>query len=433
MNHSAHIHHDPDQILAPVSGPGRMLLNILGIFLLSVPALFVLSVLTFLLAAFTNIAASIFSFISLLCLGLVAAAVRRLRAECSGRLLGYLGLAARQNLPIPEFLDALQRGEGPGMRRRARLIAEDMRLGATLGEALFAHAPEIPAHQTSIIWRGEYAGRLSESIDHVASRASNESRDAQSSRSDIATQYALFLFVALLGVAGAASIFVIPNYIEIFADFGIDIPEITRITFFWIGNIGPLISFLAVGALMAVVGWSAYTMFHSSENVIGPLRRMTERLWWHMPLCSISYRNRAWADACFLIEQAMRAGRPLPEAIDVARHPVHSSVVNSRLRMFASLLREGAPMPKAARDANLPALIAGMLGTASDAVDPADVFAFLSRYYAQRVTPVEALLRASALPIITLLASILVGWFVFSIFYPLVVLIEQTAKESGYW
>ena len=58
-----------------------------------------------------------------------------------------------------------------------------------------------------------------------------------------------------------------------------------------------------------------------------------------------------------------------------------------------------------------------MLGTASAVAQPADVFAFLCRYYTERVSPAEALLKAAALPFATLVAAMCVAWFVFSIFH----------------
>ena len=88
-------------------------------------------------------------------------------------------------------------------------------------------------------------------------------------------------------------------------------------------------------------------------------------------------------------------------------------------------------MTDAAKAARLPGLFVGMLSTATAATQPADVFAFLCRYYTERVSPTEALVKAAALPLATLVAAACVAWFVFSLFYPLIVLIEATIEATG--
>jgi len=414
-----------EQLQAPVSGPFWMLANLLLMFALAIPAVFVVGFLTFLFLLLPGYAGFIAPLLAVMTILLIAAGVRRLRMESSSRLLNYLALATRLNLPLPEFLDALRRGEGAGVSRRSQSIARDIRAGSGLGDALFAHSPELPAHQTAVIWRGEQFGRLREAVAHVAERSKRVSKDAQAGAQDIAMSFALLVFIFLLGIASAVGIFILPHFEEIFLDFEADFPRITQLTFDWAKFLTPVLAGVAVLALLAMLGGCAYSLFYSGEAIVGPVRRTFDDLWWRVPVLSDSYRNRAWADACFSIEQAMAAGWALPEAIEAARHPVQSGVANRRLRSFAELIRQGTDMQQAARQAKLPGLIVGMLGTSGAASRPADVFAFLSRYYTHRVSPIEAVVRASFVPAVTLLAAVMVGWFVFAVFYPLIVLRHQ--------
>jgi type II secretory pathway component PulF len=406
-------------------------INLLGVFALSIPSLFVLGAIATVLVILTGAGGYLINFIILIGFVLLGSAARRMQIERKCRLLNYLKLATAKNLPLPEFLDTLRNGEGYGVGTRAGLIADDLRLGFGLGEAMINHVPEVPLHQSAVIWRGEQAGRLSESVARVADNASSLSRDTPSARNDIALQYALVVFIALLGLTSLVGMFVLPHYVEIFEDFQADYPAITKYTWDWVAVFSPVLLVVSIIALLGIIGWTTHGLFHTSELFFGPLRRVMEPLWWRVPVLSSAYRNRALADACFMIEQAMRSGRPLPEAIESARHPLQSSVIDKRLDRFAQHLRQGQSLTDAAKAAKLPPLVVGMLGTASAASQPADVFDFLCRYYTERVSPLEAMLKAAMLPLATLLAATCVAWFVFSIFYPLVVLIEASIDWTG--
>ncbi|MEO0476816.1 MAG: type II secretion system F family protein, partial [Planctomycetota bacterium] len=171
--------------------PIRYAINVAGVFALAIPSGFVLMVAAFILTLIAGFMGYLTSFFVLIGFVLIGSALRRLQIERKCRLLNYLKLATERNLPLPEFLDALQQGEGGGVRRRAERIADDLRMGSGLGAALIAHVPEVPLHQSAVIWRGEQTGRLREAVAHVADSQTTESRNTQSARNDIALQYAL--------------------------------------------------------------------------------------------------------------------------------------------------------------------------------------------------------------------------------------------------
>ncbi|MEM9109341.1 MAG: type II secretion system F family protein [Planctomycetota bacterium] len=411
--------------------PAKLVFDLAGVFALSIPALFLLGVITSVIIMVTGAAGILTNFFLLLGFVLMASALRRLQAERRCRLLNYLKLATEKNLPLPEFLEALQDGEGRGIGKHAGLIADELRMGTGLGDALIEHVPDIPLHQSAVIWRGEHTGRLGESVARVADAESARSRRANSDRNDVALQYALFVFIALMGMGWVVGGSILPRYQEIFLDFEAVTPHFTLLTMGMVQALSPLFLIFSVVALLGMIGWSTHGLFHTSEVIAGPLRRIFEPILWRVPVLSSGFRSQAMADASFMIEQAMRAGRPLPEAIDAARHPLQSREMDRRLERFAEHLRQGQTVPDAARTARLPALFVGMLSTATASTQPADVFAFLCRYYTERVSLAEAIFQAAALPMATLLAAGCVAWFVFALFYPLIALIEATLQATG--
>lgn len=412
---------------------GTLVLDLIGMAGLALPvlgAVWMLSVGVSILAG--PLFAVMFTFILLLGLVLIGSAVRRVKRERGAALLSYVELGVRLNLPLPEFLETLGRGEGALLGQRAQRMAWTLREGGGLGEAICRHAKDLPATQAAVVWRGEQSGRLREAVARASGNLRRQNRDARATHGDAAMQYAMLVMVVLLGLMGLFSVILLPKYINIFNDFDVDFPAITRITFQNSGLLSLVLVLGSLAGLLLLVGWSAYGMVRDSQAVGGPMRRVLEPVLWRLPVLSRSMRSAAWADACFMIEQAMRAGQPLPDAIESAGHPAICGVVDRRLARFARHLRAGRGPADAARAARLPAFIVGMLGTANAAAQPADTFAYLCRYYTHRVSIAEQLVRATALPLLTLALASAVAWFVFALFYPLVILIERTLEVTGY-
>ncbi|XAM00066.1 type II secretion system F family protein [Phycisphaeraceae bacterium D3-23] len=417
----------------PGVSPILLLVHLLNVSVMGIPAVVFIGLLVI---GFGIVLGPFFSvlmlFALLMALVMLSAAVRRIKQERSATILGYLEVATRLNLPLPEFLDALWRGEGTAVGKRAAGMSHTLRMGGGLGEGLFLHVPELPAHRAAAVWRGEQAGRMREAVAYVVDATRRDHRETRSANTDAALQYALTVMIIMLGLMGLMSALIIPKYIEIFNDFETELPWLTRALFEQSSVFAPLLVLIASGALLVIVGWAVFGIFLSPEKVSGALRRIFEPVWWRVPVLSASGRYRALADACFLIEQAMRAGLPLPDAIELAAHPAGSVVLDARLRRFARGLRDGEPLPDAARAAKLPALVTGMLGTANAAQQPAETFAYLRRYYTHRVSPAEMLIRAAALPVMTLLAATGVALFVFALMLPLVALMETAIENTGY-
>ena len=376
----------------------------------------------------------LFALMSVFMLIAAGAGFARYQATRGNLLLNYLHAAVRLNLPLADYLGQVARGERGRLRREARKVATHLSHGYGLGETLMSVRTEIPRHHAAVIWRGEACGRLVQAfnrIDHHQRR-----RREQTPASDLgigALGYAMLVMVVVILLTTGISILIIPTFEEIAADFGTQLPRITTLTFAWVAWLGPIVCLLMALVLLLMVGWPTHRGLVGGRGLIDALRRWLEPLYWRLPVISAGHRSRACGDCCFLIEQAMHAGLPLDEAVDNASAPAISAVMHRKMKLFAWGLTSGSDPADAARDAHMPALIVGMLATAEHSDDPAACFGFLARYYDQKTSPLEAALRASALPLVTLLLAGVTGWLVFAIFYPLVMLIEQTNAVTGYY
>lgn len=363
-----------------------------------------------------------------------ATGLERFNREQGASLIRYLHMAVRLNLPLADYLDQVARGERGLLQRQAKSIALHLRAGLGLGDVLMKVPTELPRHQAALIWRGEACGQVRPALDRLIAQTLRRDKDRPGTMSSTnVLAYAAFVLAVLCLVTAYMNALIIPKFVEIANDFDVPLPWITLVTFRTLGAFAFPLGLLAGAAMLWMIGWTFYRAWRGSRKMLDPLRRWFEPVVWRVPILSAGHRSRAYADACFLIAQAMRAGQPLPEAVHNAATPVISRVLSDRLGQFGAALERGLDPADAARAAGLPGLFAGMFKTAEHSGDPAEVFEYLTRFYDSRSNPLEAALRAAALPAVTLALALLTGWLVLAIFYPLVSLIEATNAGTGYY
>jgi type IV pilus assembly protein PilC len=242
--------------------------------------------------------------------------------------------------------------------------------------------------------------------------------------------YPLLIPVVVLPVYFLIMIFVMPKFKQLFADFGLKLPGITL----WLLNVWydlavPLvcIAVLAMAAACARLFADLFPFQRRSMGRVGPL----DRLAWSLPPWRGVVRNRALADACHVIADALDAGQPADRAILDAAEVSPNAVFRTAMLEWARYVSEGVPLDQAAQQARTPPILPGMLRTARDSAGSAEVFAFLSRYYDGRHGKAAALLEGAAIPVMVLVMAAFVLTLALALFLPMVKLMEHLS--AGKW
>ncbi len=366
----------------------------------------------------------------LLMLLVIARSARRVRRNRGSMVLNYLKQAVGLNLPIPPMLAAAKASEKGALAGRLCAVCSALESGQLVGEALQANVPELPDRAVDLISAGERIGRLPAVLERLTAEERAAAR-ANTYESMLGWNYGVVLILFLTLMITGFTAFIMPKFEEIFQDFDVAMPWQTVMTMEFIGNLGMPLVLLVLVMILAVAGGALHQSFHGIEGVARPWRSVTDRLIWWTPVARSVARDRGLGDACSLITEALKAGDTVEAAAYEAGELKTNAVLRRRLRRFADALRVGQPLRDAAEDARLPKLMVGMLATGQAVSDPLRVFDFLGRYYANRFSRTATLIQASVLPGIVLTIALIVGWIVYSIMLPLVVLIDDAALKVG--
>ncbi|MFW6061158.1 MAG: type II secretion system F family protein, partial [Phycisphaeraceae bacterium] len=322
-------------------------------------ALVLVTVLISIISAFTPLMSYASPFVALFALIITAKAWNRVRRARAASVLSYIEQAVRLNLPLPAMLDAAAASERPGCARMLRRVAEAVRSGESIDAAVARHVRSIPDRAVEILRGAVEVGRLPAALTGLV----DEQRQTDTSQPEdiLAWAYGLVTVTAMLWMLGIVTVYIVPMFYEIFEDFGATLPWMTRVTFafaqathYWL-----MLAALLLG--LALAGRAVWAFLHGGERRPRPWRGLFDPLLWRLPVAGGIARDRGLADACGLIAEGMRSGKPMDGAVEAASRLDVNLVLRRRLVRFADALRAGAPLDAAARRAKLPSLVVQML------------------------------------------------------------------------
>ena len=367
-------------------------------------------------------------------------AIRRnqevVREQRAMRVLGYVENAVRLNLPLDEMLLAAEMSERGPTRLMLMRIRQLLLRGLPLGASLEAGAPEIPGRMLRSISAAEQIGQLQPTLTRMVRTAY---RDRPTQREDSQPFYRFYLGFVICGLALVTTglmIFVVPKFRDIFKDFHTTLPWSTQLVIDisdWVANEYGWVFLLPLQAWF--IFWLARMLQTIFVPGVLPLTLPAWREWmaWHIPFVRRLQRDRAFGEVFEYVGQAVRAGLPLPTALQGSLGLQMNYHVRERLMRWREQLMGGRTPSESARDARMPSFLVGLLEcgeTSRGSVGNrgvAEMFDFLSRYYQQRFSRLLIALRAASEPVAVMVVGAAVGFFVYSMFVPLVTLIQSVS------
>lgn len=360
---------------------------------------------------------------------MVARIIKRGRQRRALTVVGYLEQAARLNLPLPQMLFAAQRSEQGGTARRLADIRQAVEAGMPVAEALENYAPEVAWRDQQEVAVSERMGRLSAGLTRVHQRTLRRLRGEVGEQDMVmGWSYGVIISAFVMLMLGGVTVLILPKYIEIFDDFDTVMPWATRITFAVSQSLGWWMMALALLAILLLAGYGPWSVLNRDQGVWSRLPGVEAVLGW-VPGLGRMISDRAWATAYAAAGDAIAAGYAMPEALRLASDAAVTRRVRQKTLRMADAIEGGAGLAAAVRVTRLPELSSGLLAAIDHGGDAEQTLEFLARYHGSRFSRAWSVMRASFMPVIVIVVSLVVGWVAFSLFVPLVDLIYSVTPN----
>jgi len=314
-------------------------------------------------------------------------------------------------IPVVQGLEDLADNAGGSMARVARTLADEIRGGTGLAEAMARFPGIFPRVYTSVVQAGESAGEAGP----ILRRLADYNQWLLETRANVlrALMYPVILLTAVGGLVLLLLTFLVPRMLKVLTRARVELPLPTKILMaisnFLSGNI------LIIG--LAVVGIAVgFLVFRRSAGG----RMLIDSAKLRLPLVGTLLRKVCAARFANTFSTLYRAGIGTVESLEIAEQVVGNARVAAALRDARERVVQGETLSAAIRrSGTFPPLVVRMIGlgeqtgTLGDSLDR--TAAFYDREIPQTIKTVLSLLE----PAMILLAGAAVAFILLCTFLPI--------------
>jgi type IV pilus assembly protein PilC len=284
--------------------------------------------------------------------------------------------------------------------------------GSTLTESLGRHPVQFDELYRNLVRAGEGAGVLDTVLDTLATY--KERIEALKGKIKKALFYPIGVLVVALLVSSILLIFVIPQFEEVFRNFGAELPAFTMmyvhasrfmVSWWWA---------LLAGAVAAIAAF--ITAYKRSEK----LQHTMDRLMLKLPVIGQILHQSAIARFSRTLALTFKAGVPLVEALEICGGATGSIVYNIAVMRVKEDVSVGYPLNLAMKQVNLfPHMVIQMTAVGEEAGALDTMLFKIAEFYEQEVNNAVDALASLLEPFIMVILGGLIGSMVVAMYLPI--------------
>ena len=319
----------------------------------------------------------------------------------------------KSGVPLLQAFDIGIKGSGnPSLGRLLNDIRNDVETGSSLSQAFRKHPLHFDALFCNLVAAGEQAGILDNLLDRLATYKEKIIAIKGKIKS------ALFYPAAVIIVAGIVisvmMLFVIPEFKNVFANFGADLPAPTLIVIamsdYFVEN-----WYIVFGALAAIIiGLTmAYRRSEKAQNTM-------DRLILQFPVIGEIIRKATIARWTRTLSTMFAAGVPLVEALDSVGGASGNHVYKMATKQIQSDVSTGTSLTVAMQGVKVfPTMVVQMVSIGEESGQLDAMLAKVADFFEQEVDDAVAGLSQLLEPIIMVFLGTVIGGLVVAMYLPI--------------
>lgn len=357
--------------------------------------------------------------------GIVSARIKKKGINLSGAMGGkikpmdialftrQLATMTRAGVPLLNAFDITADGlEKPALKELIGKIKNDVAGGSNLADSLRKHPLYFDELYCNLVESGEQAGALETLLDRIATY--KEKSEALKAKIKKAMNYPVAVVIVAFIVTGILLIKVVPQFEEVFASFGAELPAFTQMVI----NLSRFIQaswFYILGMIVATL-FMFRQILHRSE----PARNLRDRLLIRLPVIGNILDKSAVARFARTLSTTFAAGVPLVDALDSVAGAAGNVVYREAAFKVKDDISTGQQLQFSMRSTGVfPAMAVQMvaIGEESGALD--EMLDKVAGYYEEEVDNMVDGLTSLMEPLIMSVLGVLVGGLIIAMYLPI--------------
>lgn len=324
-----------------------------------------------------------------------------------------LATMMKSGVPLLQSFDIILEGlTNPNMTRLVEQIKTDVGAGNSLASSLRKHPKYFDDLYCNLVDSGEQSGALETLLDRVATY--KEKTEALKAKIKKAMNYPIAVIVVAVIVSAILLIKVVPQFQEVFANFGAELPAFTMMV------IGLSEMLQEHGLIVLVALIAGAILLRTARQRSEKLRDSIDRLLLKMPVVGNIIYNSAVARFGRTLATAFSAGVPLVDALDSVAGATGNVVFKNAVHSIKTEVTGGTQLNIAMRSTQVfPAMALQMtsIGEESGALD--EMLDKVATHYEAEVDNAVDGLTALMEPMIMAVLGVLVGGLIIAMYLPI--------------
>lgn len=336
---------------------------------------------------------------------------RKASSEDLAMFARQMGNLIGAGVPALKSLDILTvQTENRQLRQGARRLAEDLRRGTTLAEAMGRQPEVFPSAFAASVHAGETGGALDAVLTTLADHYETEGELWSNVKA--ALIYPCFLLLAGTITVYVLLSFVIPHFITLFQEFGSELP--------W-----PTLVLLTVSGVLSKLWWAVPVFLLAGISTLRRYARTTEgglaldRLRIGLPLLGRLTHKVEMAKFARTLGMLLKSGVSVVEAMTIAANTLRNRAVVEQVEFARENVRQGKKISDSLADAKyFPLMLTNLVSVGEQTGDLSGVFGKAADIYEKDVQRYSRVLAKMLEPVMIVLVGGVVGFIVIATLLP---------------
>ncbi len=322
-----------------------------------------------------------------------------------------LAAIVESGLTLTTGISILIQQSTPDVRIVLEEILHDLESGKSFAQALEKHPKAFDKSYIYLVQAGESSG----SLDIVLNRLADTMENQDEFRSKVlgALIYPAVVLVVMVGVVIVMMTVVIPKLIEVFEEFGAELPLPTRILM-WISKFFTDYWWLMLTIIGVVV--AVFWVWYQNPDA----KRIVDRFLGKVPIYGDLSRKVTLTNYTQTLAMLVRSGVPLVESLDLASESVNSIILRDNFKEIQEKVEKGISFGTAIEGYDeFPMIMSQMIKVGEETGKLDEILAKLSKYFHNEASTAIDGLMAAFEPILMVILGLVVAFLVIAIILPI--------------
>ena len=315
-------------------------------------------------------------------------------------------------VPMKEALQMLsEQTEDKWLKRAISEVLLNVEKGNTLADSMRSQPDIFPPMLVNMVEAGEQSGSLEMAFSRMAVHFEKEAKLKATIKK--ATIYPIILVIAAIGVIAVMLLFVIPIFIDMFADLDIEMPAITMFVMNsskWMTSHWYVVLAIIVGVV------AAYKLIYRTTQG----RLTIDRIKMKMPLFGKLTVKTACSQFARTMSTLLMSGISTIDALETTSKIVNNIHYTNAMLKAREEVMKGVPLSEPLEASGIfPPMVYHMTGIGEETGNVEEMLEKMADYYDEEVEMTTQSVLAAMEPIIILFMALIIGTLVIAVISPI--------------